>query len=328
MPSDVRAASAATCPGEGRTMSRHARSHRHARVKRRIGLLLASVLGAWSWLLVASEPLGADPDPSRGLLFQVRPTDGTAPSVLFGTIHSEDPRVIALPEPVRDAFESSPRVALEVVPDSAAIIKAMIAMTYTDGRLLRDALPSDLYEETAAALTEIGMTDEAFKDIKPWAVVTMLSAPPSETGEFLDMMLYRRALDAGQELAGLETMAEQLAVFEGLSATDQVALLRETLASRGDLPEVFDALIEAYLERDLVALQRLSDAYLADSDPALAALFQDIVIDERNRRMVERMEPLLAQGQWFIAVGALHLPGPEGILELLRDRGYEVTVVY
>jgi uncharacterized protein YbaP (TraB family) len=322
MPPDARAPKASIGALPGRAMSRR------GGCSRRIGALVLGLIGAWCWLFIASSPLAAEPDPSRGILFQVRPYDGTAPSVLFGTIHSEDPRVIALPEPVRDAFETSPRVALEVLPDSAAIIKAMIAMTYTDGRLLRDALPSALYEETAAALAEIGMTEEAFKDIKPWAVVTMLSAPPSETGEFLDMMLYKRALDAGKELAGLETMAEQLAVFEGLSVDDQVALLRETLASRGDLPGVFEALITAYLDRDLVALQRLSDAYLADSDPALATLFQDIVIDKRNHRMAERIEPLLARGRWFIAVGALHLPGPEGILELLRDRGYEVRVLY
>jgi uncharacterized protein YbaP (TraB family) len=301
---------------------------RGASVWPRISTALALVLGTWFWLATGHALADVEADPSRGILYQVQPPAGAPPSILFGTIHSEDQRVVDLPAPVRTAFDISPRIALEVVPDSSAIIKAMITMTYTDGRVLRDALPSDLYDETAAALAEIGMPEEAFKDIKPWAVVTMLSAPPSKTGEFLDMMLYRQAVDAGKELAGLETMTEQLAVFEGLSATDQIALLRETLAARKDLPEIFEALTAAYLARDTAGLQRLSDAYLADSDPALAELFQEVVIDARNRRMVERMAPMLAQGDWFIAIGALHLPGPNGVLELLRARGYSVSVLY
>lgn len=265
---------------------------------------------------------------AKGILYEIRPASGAAPSFLFGTIHSEDERVIDLPAPVRSALAASPRLALEVVPDASAIIKAMVTMAYTDGRRLRDTLPSELYRETAEALGELGMPEEAFKDLKPWAVVTLLSGPPSTTGEFLDMLIYRDAVDAAKPVAGLETMAEQLAVFDDLSETDQIALLRETLDARAQLPQIFEALISAYLARDLGQLQTLSDGYLEQGNPRLAALFQDVVIDSRNQRMVERMEPLLSEGGWFIAVGALHLPGDQGIIALLRDRNHAVTVIY
>ncbi|EGV16678.1 TraB/GumN family protein [Thiocapsa marina] len=292
--------------------------------------LLAGVTCAWvAPPAIADAPAGSTgAGETHGILFEIRPPTGAPPSFLFGTIHSEDVRVVDLPAPVREAFDASPNVALEVVPDAAAIIRAMITMAFTDGRLLRDVLPADLYLETAAALGDIGMPEEAFKDLKPWAVVTLLSSPPSETGEFLDMLLYRRAIADGKRVEGLETMTEQLAVFDALPETDQITLLRETLASREHLPRLFEALIAAYAERDVEALQQLSERHLADTDPRLAALFQTVVIDSRNHRMVERMAPLLAEGGWFVAIGALHLPGKQGVIELLRRLDYQVTVAF
>ncbi len=305
---------------------------------KRLASLVASLVAASTLLItptsaaLAREPTAERPaetaTPTTGILYEIRPASGAAPSFLFGTIHSEDDRVIDLPSPVRSALAASPRLALEVVPDASAIIKAMVTMAYTDGRRLRDTLPPDLYRETAEALGGLGMPEEAFKDLKPWAVVTLLSGPPSKSGEFLDMLIYRDALDSAKPVAGLETMTEQLAVFDDLSETDQIALLRETLDARAQLPQMFEALIGAYLARDLGQLQTLSDGYLAQGNPRLAALFQEVVIDSRNQRMVERIEPLLSEGGWFIAVGALHLPGDQGIIALLRRRDCAVTVVY
>jgi uncharacterized protein YbaP (TraB family) len=263
-----------------------------------------------------------------GILYEIRSPRAQAPSWLFATIHSEDPRVLDTPRPVRDALESSDAFALEVVPDSQAILKSMVAMTYTDGRTLREVLPEGLYLEAAEALGALGMPSAAFRDFKPWAVVTLLSIPPADNGEFLDLRLYRAALAGGKRVQGLESMEEQLQVFDGLAESDQIALLRETLASRDRLPVLFETLIQRYLERDLDGLTRESERLLQAGDPRLAALFREQVVDARNLRMVERMAPLLDEGGWFVAVGALHLPAETGILGLLARRGYSVKSVY
>ena len=85
---------------------------------------------------------------------------------------------------------------------------------------------------------------------------------------------------------------------------------------------------EAYLARDIGAIyQLMSESPMAD-DPELMQLFKERVIDQRNARMVERMMPRLAEGKAFIAVGALHLPGERGVLNLLDQRGYAITRVY
>jgi uncharacterized protein YbaP (TraB family) len=120
-------------------------------------------------------------------------------------------------------------------------------------------------------------------------------------------------------------MEEQIGIFDTMSEEDQIALLRETLDAQPQMPALFEDLIRAYLAQDLDALMARSERYLQDGDPRLAALFREAAVDSRNRRMAERLEPLLDQGGWFVAVGALHLAGEGGILHLLEERGYQIT---
>ncbi len=233
-----------------------------------------------------------------------------------------------LPPPVRAAFDGAQGFVMEVIPDANAILHSMVTMVYTDGRTLKEVAGPELYRETVEAMLARGMTEQAIRDFKPWAVVTLLSVPPAETGEFLDMRLYRDAQEVDKRVVGLESIDEQLEVFEHLSESDQIALLRETLQSLDQLPVVFERLLETYLQRDLSELLRLSDLYLGAGDPQLAQRFRSAALDVRNRRMAERMLELLGEGGYFIAVGALHLPGEGGVLERLRAAGCEVKRLY
>jgi uncharacterized protein YbaP (TraB family) len=135
-------------------------------------------------------------------------------------------------------------------------------------------------------------------------------------------------LSAGKPVLGLETIDEQLAVLDDLSQTDQVALLSETLDVLDQLPEAHEKLLKAYLDRDLAELSRLGEEYLQAGDSEVGERFKTAALDVRNERMTERMLPLLEQGDHFVAVGALHLPGEDGILSRLRAKGFEVHPVY
>ena len=139
--------------------------------------------------------------------------------------------------------------------------------------------------------------------------------------------IIRRAQEAGKPLHGLETIDEQLEVFEGLPLEDQVALLRDAVEQFAGIDALHAALLAAYKRQDLAALLAISEAEMADADQRLAREFQRRLIVDRNRRMAERMEPYLEQGAAFVAVGALHLPGEQGLISLLRQRGYSVRAV-
>ena len=273
------------------------------------------------WLMVGLATVVAAGEP--GLLFEIDATEaGGAPCYLFGTIHSEDPRVLALTAPTQAAFDRSAVFIMETIPDTQAVIRAMMAMVYTDGRGLAGVAGRPLYDQTVQALAERGMAEEAIKDYKPWAAATRLGMPAAGTGEFLDIRLYKAALAAGKQVQGLELIEEQLAVFDTLTEADQIALLRETLEARATLPEVFARLLEAYLSRDLARLERLGDEYLGRGDPQLAARFRHAALEARNQHMTDRMLAYLRVGGCFIAIGALHLPGEEGVLSRLARAGF------
>ncbi len=264
---------------------------------------------------------------TRGLLFEVA-REGVPPSFLFGTLHSADPRVVALPPPVQVAFDGAQGFVMEAVPDADAVAKSMALMAYADGGSLRQALPADLYTQAVAVMASRGLGEDAVNRLKPWALVMLLSAPPVTGGEVLDLALYRAAQAQGRPTVGLETLEEQVALFDRLDPADQVALLRQTLAIYPELPEVFHRLVAAYVRRDLSSLVQLNEMYNRWGTPELAARFHRVAIDDRNERMAERLAPLLAQGGHFIALGALHLPGPGGLLERLQGQGYRVRPIY
>jgi len=251
-----------------------------------------------------------------------------AASFIFGTIHAEDPRVTRLALPVREAFDSARYLVLEVLMDEARRAAASRAMVFSDGRDLASVLEPDLYAEVVQAAAEKGLPEAAVRLCKPWGLVMMLSAPPPVTGQPLDLVLYNRAVAQNKPIFGLERVDEQLEVFEDLAEADQVALLQSTLARRHELPDAHSELLDAYLRRDLGKLARLNRQHMAELDAALVARIDKGMIVERNAHMLERLRPFLDSGQAFVALGALHLPGPHGVLKGLGEQGYRVIPLF
>jgi uncharacterized protein YbaP (TraB family) len=126
----------------------------------------------------------------------------------------------------------------------------------------------------------------------------------------------------------LETVDEQLNVLDRLSLKEQTIMLEDTLRLLPEMERLFARLHEVYLARDLARMVKLSDEQQARGDRAVGKKVMDQLLTARNRRMAERAEPYLKQGNAFIAVGALHLPGEQGVLAGLARRGYRVSVVY
>lgn len=283
-------------------------------------------------LLLQFAQLGAASAPqdtpfSQGLLFRIEGA-GSIPSHVFGTIHSGDARVRELPSEVGDTFDHSKHFAMEVVLDASAIAETLTALVQTNGETLESVLGSSLYAKTVGALSQRGYPELVVRQFKPWAVVMLLSVPPAQGGVPMDMMLYQQALQQSKTVHGLESVTEQLGVFERLSRQEQLVLLEDTLANLHLLPDLFHALVEAYVRRDLEQLMELSQKAMSSIDRGLARRVEQQMVDNRNRRMAERMLPLLKKGDAFVAIGALHLPGHQGVLGLLQQRGYAVHRVY
>jgi len=263
----------------------------------------------------------------KGLLWKIE-SDGSAPSYLFGTMHSDDPRVVELPAPVQKAFEQASNVTLEVELDPQSLTSLTTALLLTDGRKLKSLIGPDLYKRTVKAMSGLGMPDAVVANMKPWAAAVTLMTPPNASGAVLDQILYEQALVAGKKVSGLETVAEQMVLFDELSLKDQIDLLRETLDMLPDLAQMLEEVQAAYLDRNLKRLVEINETSMQGSNTQLAERFNQKVIIDRNYRMAERMKSRLQEGNHFIAVGALHLPGKEGLLTLLSGQGYRVTRIY
>jgi uncharacterized protein YbaP (TraB family) len=271
-------------------------------------------------------PAGGQTPYDKGLLWRIEGL-GAEPDYVYGTIHIEDPRVLDLPRAVSEAFGATDRLVMELEPDAATLGELGAAMTYPDGQNLKAALGGDLYRRATAALAERGVPEAIARNMRPWAVLIALNTPKAQTGLAMDIVLYLQAMQEGKRVQGLESAAEQVAVFADMPADVQVRLLRDTVESLDQLDKVYQTLVQAYLKEDLAGMQVLNDDAMAISDAATQALVRKRLITDRNHRMVERMLPWLRESSAFVAVGALHLTGPEGILQLLSDRGYRVTRV-
>ena len=278
-------------------------------------------------VIVSSPQLLAGNDRQQGLLWEIA-APGRPPGYLFGTIHSGAPAVLALPAPVQQAFDAADSVVLEVLLDLDAMRYSSQLMLLAEGRLLSDIIGKQLFEQTSRAIRTRGIPEVVLEHMKPWAVAVTLSTPAPEAGEVLDMKLYQHALQAGKPVVGLESIQEQLAIFDNIPEQDQLVLLRDAVENLAEIEAVQGELIAAWLRRDLGALMAINDAAMQAADRQLAAEFQDRLIVRRNQLMAERLLQFLEEGNVFIAVGALHLPGETGLLNLLEQRGYTVRALY
>jgi len=263
----------------------------------------------------------------HGLLWRVE-TDDSPASYLFGTFHSNDPRITTLPCPVEEAFNRSSSYTMEVIMNGPGLVNMAKAMYFSDGRTLRQVLGDSLYRDTARALGRDPVDGpDGLDSMKPWAAMMLLLGPRAGGGLFLDMALQVRATRAGKPTHGLESMDEQIAVFNDMSLDDQVVLLKDAVQNARLTATVMEELTQAYVRRDLAALQALQEQH----KPADARVHDEMtrrLLTRRNHRMADRVRERLKEGNAFIAVGALHLPGEDGLLNLLAAAGYRVSVVY
>jgi uncharacterized protein YbaP (TraB family) len=276
----------------------------------------------------------------EGLLWKIE-GGGAPPSYLFGTMHMTDPRVTELTPAAARALESAGTLVIETtdVLDEAKMMAAMAAepelMMFTDGRTLTSLLSPDDAAIVAAALEARGIPAASVSRMKPWMLSGMVALPACEMARksggapILDVKLARQASAGGKQVAGLESVADQLRAMASLPMDFHIKGLVETLKLGGRMDDVVETMIVLYENEATGMFWPLLRAVLPEGtgDEVGYAAFEQALVTGRNRIMAEKAEPLLRRGNAFVAVGALHLPGPEGLIELFRAAGYGVSRV-
>lgn len=290
---------------------------------------LAASLASPPPALAASGTTAHEPF-AHGLLFRLD-KPGLPPSFVFGTLHSGDPRIVALPRPVADAFDGARTLALEIQLGEGDLARFFAAAQFDDGRRLADFFGDAGVAAIRTALGAATPGEEVLSRLKPWAVLLKLGEQPvTGGGATLDRRLLVDAQRRRLAIVGLELPDEQVAAFDAIPLATQVALVRFVLAHRDMLVRDHDAVIAAWLERDLAGLARLNAApgrRYPEIAPHFAELTRHLIVN-RSVQMAHRLFLPLRAGRVFVAVGALHLYGEKGLLALLRTQGYRVSVVY
>jgi uncharacterized protein YbaP (TraB family) len=277
--------------------------------------------GAIIFFLSVQPGLCAGED--TAIFWTIRQGDSTA-GYLLGTIHSEDPRVVDFSEEFLNLLKSNQVFAMEMVPDFPTLARLTEYMHYQDGSTLESHIGPERYQGVMDALSHYQVPDDWKARMKIWAAVMTLSVPPPKTGFFMDFSLSLRAAGGGLKVVGLETLEQQLSFLEEMSPDQQLHLLDQALSEYDQVIEVHDKLVNAYLSGDLTKLEAQADEQLDQLDADVKEYFISQGLYVRNHRMVDSLIPLLNESKVFVAVGALHLPGEEGLIELLRQQGYRL----
>jgi uncharacterized protein YbaP (TraB family) len=296
---------------------------------RRATLVVAAWLAS-AFVLPAVARAGERPR-DLGHLFRIS-LAGVADSYVFGTIHVSDPRVAILPQPVRDALARTHTLAVELVPENADARAAELELLDGGPTLATLLQPGD-FAQLQSALRNQGINAEVIARLKPWAAMMKIGRAPASAAaghSSLDIELYVAARRRSMKILPLELLEEQIAAFDTIPMASQLALLTHAIRHRDALAATIEPIILTWQRGDFRLLEGVAGAAY-DPFPGMGEHRSHLmknIIENRTVLMHHRLFSPLRAGRVFVAIGAMHLPGPRGLLAALRADGYRVTPVW
>lgn len=250
------------------------------------------------------------------------------PSYLFGTMHVSDKRVFNFGEKVTKAFDGSKAYAMELDPDKALNPAVALSLVMKDGSRISLMLPDSDYRFADSLIKSATGFGLALLDkVEPVLITAILeeggmgmtTSDTSNMPEAMDLYFYQKAKSQKKKQIGIETVDEQIAALHTLTYQEQAEQLRSAIkelrqpsgAGEGDL-------LKYYIAQNLDSLLSMSD------ESQMPEKFYKALVTDRNIRMADRIAVFIKKQPTFIAIGALHLPGQGGVIELLRRKGYTV----
>ena len=260
----------------------------------------------------------------KTLLWSVSGNGLKAPSYVYGTIHLICPEDFKISATLKEKIKAAETVYLELDMDDPSMIMKMAGLSIMKEYSLKDLLSETDYRILSKYVTDsIGLPMILFDNMKPLLLMSALytkvvpcSSPKSYEEEFMQM-----AKEQHKEVKGLETIEDQMGVFDKIPDSAEVQMLVEMITTMPKQRAEFAKMVEDYKKQDINALQeKLNDS------PEWRG-FEDVLLVNRNKNWIPIMKAAMAQGTQFFAVGAGHLPGKTGIIQLLQEAGFTVKPV-
>lgn len=281
-------------------------------------------LWAASALLCAAAPVWSEPA-AHHILWEIKGRHNTV--FLLGSVHLLRPDDREIPAEANQAYEQSRTLVLEL--DLTAIDPTQMAAdgaalgVLPQGQTLSAALGPDLYPKFKTQAEGAGLPEEMTDHLRPWFAAMMLEQMQLAKAGFdassgVDLRFAQRAQADGKPVIGLETLDQQLHIFADLSAQQQRDYMRSTLEDMETGIKEVDEVIAAWQQGDTAKLEALLKEATHDSPELFAKLTTD-----RNRKWLPRIEQMLNDDKnYLVVVGAMHLIGHDGVIDLLQHDGY------
>jgi uncharacterized protein len=249
---------------------------------------------------------------------------------LAGSVHALPKEQAHFPEQLERAYAAAKIIVLEVDLEDMNPLEAVQFIT-ANGTLpanqaLKDVVGAKDYERVARLAATLGVPELAIAKLEPWAAALVLTQfALTQTGFDpqlgIDMQITERAKADGKPIDGLETVIDQLSVFDGRSFEEQIRFLLDSTDDATHLNEDLDKLVQAWREGDLSALEKEFVKERAKS-PEL----YDALLGVRNRKWMPKIEALLDDDEdYLVVVGTLHFVGKDGLLTLLGKQGFKAV---
>ncbi len=265
--------------------------------------------------------LAANPG-NQTLLWEVSGGNLAKPSYFLGTMHILCPEDAFLSPAVQQILDTVDAVYFELDVDNMGLMMAaMKHMSMVNDTTLSDLLTPEEIEKVKAALSEkLPLPFPLLERFKPMLISGLFSEQmlPCKAGAGTEMLIAEAAAKRKLRTEGLETPAYQFSLFDSIPYAEQAKNLvksLDTLSQEGD--NSIEEMLKAFQQQDLEALARLTQG----EDSGLEG-YTDLLLTNRNRNWVEKFAEISAKGAYLYAVGAGHLPGETGVLNMLVQKGY------
>lgn len=263
---------------------------------------------------------------ANSLLWKISGNGLEQPSYLYGTVHITCDATLS-PKIIK-ALDETSQLYLELDMDDPSMqLNMMKGMTMKDGVTIKSLISEEDYTMLNTFVKEkVGMSLDMMNNMKPFLVgsmfyLNMLDCPMKSFEE--ELMKVTKSQE--EEIYGLETVEEQLAVFDAIPYKIQVKdLLRSAKDDLSYDKKYFTKLLEVYAKEDLNGLMEMMN----DESYESMANYEDELVNKRNQNWIPKIESIAKEEPTFFGVGAGHLGGEQGVILLLRAQGYTVTPVF
>jgi uncharacterized protein YbaP (TraB family) len=289
-----------------------------------VSLFIALLIGGFVTKTYAQD------EPAKGLLYEVSGNGLKKPSYLFGTFHLLNSDFLNDMPKVAESFNKAKGLVVEVdlQPTDVLVVQQSMLM---DGKKLSELFTKEELDKLDGKLTEVmGFGIALFDNMKPAAIATVLAAAmPADVkakidkykGTAMDMYFINEARAKNKTVTGLESLQEQVDILVGKPIDEQVVDLKKYIGKIDEADTVTSKIVDLYFAQDLAGLWAVS----ADNKEFIGDMKR--LLDDRNNAWMKKLPALMKEKSQFIAVGALHLAGPVGLVYQLRKAGYTVTPI-